>query len=289
MALQSSAGPEPLIPPLSLNSWRSLSRYLLCVFFIAVVYFAAAKIGLSWASAIRQVTAIWPPTGIALIAMLLLGARVWPGVFLGSLAVNTMIAEPAGVALAIACGNTLTGILGFRGLRALQFDGSLERGRDVLALVAVAVLSPLVCATLGTLALWSSGLTLPAHSTLAIWFLWWLGSSLGIVMLAPLVLTWYRNPYLLWSGRRFWEFLAFLLMLIVTGLIAFDLPRTSIPFPTSPSRCWSGQDCGWAQGRLRLEPVCSRYWHYGERSMRWGRLQSALRMSDYRGWMLSSA
>jgi integral membrane sensor domain MASE1 len=51
---------------------------------VAVVYFAAARLGLSLASETRQVTAVLPPTGIALAALLLFGPRVWPGVYAGA-------------------------------------------------------------------------------------------------------------------------------------------------------------------------------------------------------------
>src|SRR5262245_14847483 len=49
---------------------------------LAAVYFGAAKVGLTMATVAEQVTVVWPPTGIALAAILLCGYRAWPGIAL---------------------------------------------------------------------------------------------------------------------------------------------------------------------------------------------------------------
>ena len=51
---------------------------------LAAAYFGAAQVGLSLAFVAEQVTAVWPPTGIALAALLLFGSRAWPGITLGA-------------------------------------------------------------------------------------------------------------------------------------------------------------------------------------------------------------
>jgi integral membrane sensor domain MASE1 len=60
----------------------------------------------------EQVTVVWPPSGIALAALLVLGFRVWPGVWLGALAANLLAHEPVVTAAAIATGNTLEAVGG---------------------------------------------------------------------------------------------------------------------------------------------------------------------------------
>src|SRR4051794_20688895 len=87
-------------------------RYLATVAGIALVYFAGARFGLSLAFATRQVSAVWPPTGIALVAYLLFGYRAWPGVYAGALVANAMASEPLLTAAGIAVGNTLHGVVG---------------------------------------------------------------------------------------------------------------------------------------------------------------------------------
>ena len=60
----------------------SRARYLLTILLLAGIYFAAAKLGLSLASVHTNVSPVWPPTGIAIAAILFalvpLGlARLW--------------------------------------------------------------------------------------------------------------------------------------------------------------------------------------------------------------------
>lgn len=58
-------------------------RYLGLGLITAAVYVASAKLGLTLAFVAQQVTVVWPPKGIALAAVLLLGFRIWPFIFLG--------------------------------------------------------------------------------------------------------------------------------------------------------------------------------------------------------------
>ena len=117
---------------------------------VGIAYFAAARLGLSLAFAAEQVTVVWPPTGIALAALLLFGRAAAPGIWLGALAANFTIGEPLITALGIATGNTLEALAAVWLLRRVGFNGALERLRDVLALLGLgAAVAPAVSATLG--------------------------------------------------------------------------------------------------------------------------------------------
>src|SRR5689334_1735121 len=103
---------------------------------VAAPYFAAAKLGLTMALVAEQVTAVWPPTGTALAAVLSFGPRIWPGIALGALLANATTNAPLATASGIAVGNTLEALVGAWLLRRLvPFDPSLERLRSVLGLV----------------------------------------------------------------------------------------------------------------------------------------------------------
>src|SRR5437899_806119 len=110
---------------------------------IAAVYFGAAKLGLSVAFAAEQVTLVWPPTGIALTAVLLFGYRVWPGIALGAFLANiTAPHETIATASGIALGNTLEALVGAWFLHRLAgFHHSLERLKDILALMGAAAIA----------------------------------------------------------------------------------------------------------------------------------------------------
>src|SRR5258707_15727820 len=79
---------------------------------LTVVYFFAGKLGLKLAFLNQSASAIWPPTGIALAAVLLLGYRVWPGIWLGAFLVTITTAGSMLTTIGIAGGNTLEALLG---------------------------------------------------------------------------------------------------------------------------------------------------------------------------------
>src|SRR5205085_536046 len=96
---------------------------------VAVAYVVAAEFGFSLAFSTRQVTAIWPPTGIALAALLIGGRRMWPAIFAGALIVNATRGEPLVTAAGIALGNTLGPLLVWFLLRRARFERRLARTR----------------------------------------------------------------------------------------------------------------------------------------------------------------
>src|SRR5262245_50755885 len=116
---------------------------------IAIVYFAAAELGLSLASVHKNVTPVWPPTGIAIASLLIFGSRVWPGVFVGALAANLATPISIASAISIATGNTLEAVVAWFLLqRSKQWQRSFESVGDVMTFVVyAAVLAPLVSAT----------------------------------------------------------------------------------------------------------------------------------------------
>jgi integral membrane sensor domain MASE1 len=118
---------------------------------VGIVYFAGAELGLSLATLHQNVTPVWPPTGIAIAALLIFGPRVWPGVFAGALAANLALNLPIASDVGIATGNTLEAILAWYLLqRSKRWDRSFESVRDVMTFIVYAgVLAPLVSATIG--------------------------------------------------------------------------------------------------------------------------------------------
>src|SRR5687768_16755583 len=79
---------------------------------LAIVYFVAAKLSLLLAIPPGYATAVWPPSGIALAATLLLGNRLWPGVWLGAALVNYTVNSSLALALMMGTGNALEALAG---------------------------------------------------------------------------------------------------------------------------------------------------------------------------------
>ena len=169
----------------------SHSRYWLMLAVISLLYFATGKLGLSLSVEAKQVTAVWPPSGISLAALLLFGYRAWPAIALGALLLNISADEPWLTACGITLGNTLEALSGaFLLYRVANFEKALERISDVLALVGLAaLLSTVVSATIGVTSL-CLGQIVPWSSFESVWWCWWRGDALGIVIVAPLMLVW---------------------------------------------------------------------------------------------------
>ncbi|HJQ47418.1 MAG TPA: MASE1 domain-containing protein [Amycolatopsis sp.] len=161
-------------------------RYAVTILVVAATYYLSALLGLRLAIVGQQVTPLWPPTGIALASLLLRGPSVTPGILLGALAANVTL-SPSVTALAmIVVGNTLAPVTAYSLLKATRFDNSLDRLRDVLALVFLgAFAGMLVSATLGSAALAVAGGT---GNFWATWSVWWTGDAMGVLTVTPLIL-----------------------------------------------------------------------------------------------------
>src|SRR3989454_10507962 len=153
------------------------------------VYFLAGKFGLSLAFVHASASAVWPPTGIALAATLLLGYRVWPALFLGAFLVNVTTAGSVWTSLGIASGNTLEGLLGaFLVRRFANGLKGFDRARDIFTFVVLS--GPGATAVSAAVGGTTLGLRGPARweGLGAIWLTWWLGDVAGAVGGVPGVL-----------------------------------------------------------------------------------------------------
>src|SRR2546423_9037854 len=97
------------------------------------LYFGCGKFGLSLATLNASASAVWPPTGLALAVLLLLGYRLWPGIFLGAFLVNITTQGGIATTLGIACGNTLEAVVAVWLLRRFANAGrAFEHARDLI-------------------------------------------------------------------------------------------------------------------------------------------------------------
>src|SRR2546429_3171117 len=189
---------------------------------LAAVYFAAGKLGLKLAFVNASASAVWPCTGIALAAFLLLGYRVWPAILAGAFLVNLTTAGTVVTSLAIAVGNTLEGLIGcYLVTRFAAGKQAFQRAQDIFKFAVLAgMVSPVVSATVGVTTL--------AVARLAswkiygsIWSTWWLGDAVGAVVVTPVVLLWWENPRGQWDRRQITELALLFLGLFLTGWIGF--------------------------------------------------------------------
>ncbi len=188
---------------------------------LGIVYFGAAKLGLALAFATPSVTAIWPPAGIAIAALVLFGPRLWPGVALGAFLANVTTDVPIYTTLGITIGNTLEAVVGAWLLGRVGFRPAMKRLRDVFALVTLSgVLSTAIAATIGVASLYLGDEV--SGDLASVWRIWWLGDMGGVLLVAPFLLVavcqW---PYENLPGRVA-EAAALVVGLVTVGLLAFS-------------------------------------------------------------------
>ena len=196
---------------------------------LAAIYYLAARLGLRMASVQINTSPVWPPTGIALAALLAFGLKLWPGVSLGVFLGSLLTGAPASLALGMALGNTLEALAGaFILRRFLDFHNAIDRIQDVVSLAGVALVSTAISATVGASTLALTGLS-EAGSLGSIWSTWWIGDLLGALVVGPALLAWLTPASFRYSTRVAAEGGALAVLLSLTTFYVFsDRPSSSI-------------------------------------------------------------
>jgi integral membrane sensor domain MASE1 len=180
---------------LKTNGLRPAIIYFFKILLIAGAYFLSAKLGLQFAFLEGNVTLIWPPSGIALAALLLMGPGAIPGIILGAFSATYSTDAPFLFSLVTAIGNPLAAIISYFLIKRISsFRLQLDDLTSVFSLLFFgALVGPLFSATLG-----STGILLSRIGTwsniLDTWFKWWLGDAIGVIVFSPLLLTWLSQP-----------------------------------------------------------------------------------------------
>jgi len=213
--------------------------FLLRCAVVTALYVGAAKVGLGLSVAHGVITPVWAPSGIALAALVVLGPRLWPAVALGAFIANATSGDVSvWVAAAIAVGNTLEAVVGAFLLRRVAFRRSLERARDVLALVLLAaLLSTTISATVGTTTLWLDGRLTSSYGSA--WALWWSGDAMGDLLVAPLLLVWSAQGRRRVPRAEALEAAALLLGVIGISLLVFVAGAWRYPYLLFPLLIWA--------------------------------------------------
>jgi signal transduction histidine kinase/CHASE1-domain containing sensor protein len=188
-------------------------RWIVPVLTLTVTYVVAGRLGLWLAVPPGYATAIWPASGLALAGVLMGGSRVWPGICLGSILVNiwtdfnasTTAALLTSVAIptSIGVGATMQALVGALLVRRrVGFPSALTRATEIGALLVLGgPVSCLISATVGVTTLVVSG-QIPWALFAITWGTWWVGDTLGVLIVTPLVLSCLAEPRAIWRRRR---------------------------------------------------------------------------------------
>lgn len=203
---------------------KFIIRYLAEIAGLALIYHLAARLGLQMAYVQQNTSPVWPPSGIALAALLLFGIQDWPGITLGVVLGSLLTGAPVGLSLGIGVANTLEALIGASLLNKwIGFDRGINRIRDIVGLVIAAACGTSVSATIGVSTLiFSQNIPLASFPTL--WVIWFIGNLLGCLVVTPLLLTWaYHFPHR-WNRAHMVEALIFLLLLVLVTVYVFGNP-----------------------------------------------------------------
>ncbi|MGH9735881.1 MAG: MASE1 domain-containing protein [Candidatus Acidiferrales bacterium] len=198
-------------------------RRIVVMLGIAVVYFLAGRLALKLAVINPSVSSVWPPTGIALAALLIFGYEMWPAILFGAFGFNLSTTGPHVISLVIAGGNTLEALAGAYLIRRFAHGRwAFTSAEDVLKF---AFLGGAVCttipATIGVASLSIGGL-LAAGQREAVWLTWWLGDMIGAIVVAPCILLWVERPRMKRGLRERVRGAAAAASLLVLGLLLFS-------------------------------------------------------------------
>src|SRR5881398_3219432 len=188
---------------------------------LTLVYFIAGKVGLVLASLHASASPVWPPAGIALAALLVLGYRAWPAILVGAFLVNVTTAGNVATSLAIASGNTLEAVCG--AWLVNRFAGGttvFDRPQGVFKFALAAVFSTIIGPAFGVTSLALAGFADWTNYG-AIWLTWWLGDTTGDLLIAPLIILWSIALKPRWNRREAVEVGILLLLLFVLGEAVF--------------------------------------------------------------------
>lgn len=194
--------------------------YVLQLAIVFALYFGAGKLGLSIPFTSFNVSPIWPAAGIAVAAVLIWGIQIAPAIVFAAFLVNFLTPIPTSASVAIGLGNASSAVVAAYLLRRSDFQPSLPRLRDVLKLVAVAaVLTTTLAASVGVTALTLAHIKAWSGYGPA-WRIWWLGDAMGVLVLAPLLLTG-RDLISVYRGWRLLEGCVLFVAILVTSAAIF--------------------------------------------------------------------
>lgn len=169
---------------------RSWVRDVLLSAMIVVAYVGAAKLGFLVAFAQGKASLLWPPSGVAVLALMLFGFRFWWACWLGNVIATVSSGVALPVAAFLATGNLSEYMLAaFLLSRFAPHLGRLSSLRDVGVLLGTGILAPIGAALCGAGTLVGFGIA-PAQAFSFIGLTWWAGDTGGILILLPAVLAW---------------------------------------------------------------------------------------------------
>jgi PAS domain S-box-containing protein len=214
------------------------------------VYLAAEWIGLAFYFEPQSVSTFWPASGLFIAVLLLSPLRMWPLLVFAAIAA-TWVRGALGVGPELHVTPLAAAVNAFEALLAAALIRRFLRGPDDLGRSAYALAGALGAALFSTAVAAALGAAIivsddPTRSYASAWETWWFSDALGVLAVAPVVLSWaafWHRPALPRNRRRIAEGIACVVAIFVTGRFVLgaepgtadsfvDFPYVVIPFLT---------------------------------------------------------
>ncbi|MFE7582776.1 MASE1 domain-containing protein [Streptomyces gardneri] len=224
---------------LDTRQFRPLTEAALMSLAVTICYYAAGRLGLMGRLVVEGVVAtpIWPPTGVAVAALLLLGTRVWPGIALGSFLVIASLTTPGPTTVVTVVSNTVAPLCAFLLLRRAGFRHDMARLRDGLSLVFLGGFGAMLISATAGVGLQVAKGSLDTSEFWPVWLAWWVGDTMGVLLVAPLLLV-LAGPAGRFRVRR-WKEAAFLGLTTLVLMPMAVLSPMSMLFLVFPLLIWA--------------------------------------------------
>ncbi|TGM27361.1 serine/threonine protein phosphatase [Leptospira levettii] len=211
------------------------TRILLWTPIILIGYFISAQIGFNIAFLNSQVSPVWPPEGVALSSLLLLGPAAIPGIYLGATLANFYNNPHFQTAFIIGIGNTLSSYVNYRIIkRVTEKTDPLYSTKDLIYFLSIGTFpGSFLSAVMGVTSLWYWDF-LSSELYFNVFFTWFSGEMLGFLIVAPLLYVWfYPKTKLNLELSKQLELFLWLIIVYISGSIAFsdEWPLLFVPIP----------------------------------------------------------
>jgi integral membrane sensor domain MASE1/DNA-binding CsgD family transcriptional regulator len=224
---------------------HAIGSDVVALILVGIAYFTLAYLGLRFASINSSATPIWPPTGLAIAAMLLWGHRIAPAIFVAAFLINQLTAGSIFTSLAIGSGNTLEAVIaGYLVRHWAEGEQVFDTPTGIAKFTLISLTVTLVSATIGVGSLTVAGYA-EVSNFISVWLTWWFGDVAGALVVAPVVVLWaksepasLRPPQITRTGLTY-------LATVAAGVIAFTpllhhtLARDALAFLVVPPLLWA--------------------------------------------------
>jgi diguanylate cyclase len=197
------------------------------------VCFGVAQGALTFAAVPQNSTAIWPASGLALAAALLLGSRIWPAVAAGVFAAHVAVTGDVLTAATIGLATSFEAVAGAALTARAAADASVFRSPiGIFRFTAITVATCALGAAIVAIGLVVSG-TASFDSLVYIWLTSWLSHVTGILVVAPFVLLWLGHRLQGMSAIEALEATGLFALLLTVSLVVFGglIPSTTKTYP----------------------------------------------------------